>query len=190
MKIKFLLSTVLVLTLTLAACAPQAAPTKKAAVPSAIPPVAKSTTLPAATPTTVPTNTSPSTTPTAAPQEQASTPALGPAETNDIVVNDQTAQSGTILVSMVDTLEPGWVAIFTDDNGQPGDVLGYVAVPMGTSEDVKVTLNTKSVPSKMIAMLLTDAGTIGTFEYPGADEPVKNAYVNENVMAVFNRASQ
>jgi len=51
-------------------------------------------------------------------------------------------------------------------------------------------LNTKSVPSKMIAMLLTDAGTIGTFEYPGADEPVKNANINENVMAVFNRAIQ
>jgi len=105
-------------------------------------------------------------------------------------MDDQSVSSGTVLVSMVDTLQPGWVAIFSDDNGQPGKLLGYVAVPKGTSEDVEVTLNTKDVPSKMIAMLLTDEGQIGTFEYPGADQPVKNANVKENVLAIFNKVSQ
>lgn len=213
MKVKFLLSTVLVLAFTLAACAPQAAPTKKASVPTAVPPVTKPTTAPAATattasksssttspkPTTAPTKSTVSATPTTAapgsstavPQGgNAATPTVGPALINDIAMDDQSVSNGTVMVSMVDALQPGWVAIFTDDNGQPGKLLGYTAVPKGNSEDVKVTVDTASVTPKMIAMLLTDEGKIGTFEYPGADQPVKNANVNENVLAIFNRVSQ
>lgn len=95
--------------------------------------------------------------------------------------------SGTVLISMVDVLKPGWVAIITDDNGQPGKLLGYEAVPSGTSDDIKVTGDPKSVTPKRIAMLLVDAGKIGTLEYPGPDEPVKNANMSTNVMAIFNR---
>lgn len=191
MKVKFLLSTVLVLAFTLAACAPQAAPTKKAAAPTAVPPVTKLTTVPTKTGSTSSTTTSnttrPTTVPTKAPASTSSLSTPAPALINDLSVDDQSVTSGTVLISMVDALKPGWVAIFTDDNGQPGKLLGYVAVPSGTSEDIKVTVDPKSVPPKMIAMLLVDAGKIGTFEYPGPDEPVKNANVSTNVMAIFNR---
>ena len=199
MKIKFLLSTVLVLTLTLAACAPQAAPTKKSVLPAAIPPVTTPTMAPTKTvntsPTTttkataVPTNASAAGSSTAVAQERAATPSVGPALINDISVTDQMVKSGTVLISMVDAMKPGWVAIFTDTGGQPGKLLGYAAVPKGTSDDIKVTVDPNGVTSKMIAILLTDEGKIGTFEYPGADQPVRNAYVNENVMAIFNRLS-
>jgi hypothetical protein len=108
---------------------------------------------------------------------------------NDLLVHDQAVQSGSVLVSQVDALKSGWVAIFTDENDQPGTVLGYVAVPEGTSSDVKVTIDGAKATSKMIAMLLVDAGKTGTFEYPGADEPAKNANINTNVMATFNKLS-
>ena len=88
---------------------------------------------------------------------------------------------------MVDALKPGWVAIFTDEKDQPGKLLGYTAVPAGTTSDVSVTINTSSATSKMIAMLLVDAGKIGTFEYPGPDVAVKNADVNSDVMAIFSK---
>jgi hypothetical protein len=186
MKTNFLTSAILVLTLTLAACAPKvAAPTKKGTVSTAVPSVVKPTTAPTKIIPASPTA-KPSTAPT---KEPASTPTPGPASINDIVVENQAIKSGSVLVNMVDAMKPGWVAIFTDNNNQPGILLGYTAVPAGSSADIKVTIDSAKATDKMIAMLLSDAGKIGTFEYPGPDEPVKNANINTNVMAVFNRVS-
>jgi hypothetical protein len=188
MKTKFLTSALLVLTMTLAACAPKAAAsTKQVTVPTAVPPVVK--------PTTAPTKiiqASPTVHPTTAPTKEAAaatTQTPGPALINDISVNNQAVKSGSVLVSMVDAMKPGWVAIFTDKNDQPDVLLGYTAIPAGSSADIKVTIDSAKATDKMIAMLLLDAGKIGTFEYPGADEPVKNANLNTNVMAVFSRLS-
>jgi hypothetical protein len=186
MKTKFLTSAILALTVTLAACAPKAAaPTKQVTIPTAKPPVVNPTTAPTkitpATPTAKPT--------TAPTKEPASTPIASPASINDIAVENQPIKSGTILVNMVDAMKPGWVAIFTDNNNQPGVLLGYTAVPAGSSADIKVTIDSAKATDKMIAMLLLDAGKIGTFEYPGPDEPVKNANLNTNVMAVFSKLS-
>lgn len=186
MKTKFLTSALLVLTITLAACAPKAAaPTKQGAVSTTIPPVVKPTTAPTkiipATPTA-----NPSTAPT---KEPASTPIAAPASINDIIVENQDVKTGSVLVNMVDAMKPGWVAIFTDKDDQPDVLLGYMAVPAGSSADIKVTIDTAKATDKMIAMLLLDAGKIGTFEYPGPDEPVKNANINGNVMAVFSRVT-
>lgn len=186
MKTKFPIGAVLVLTLMLTACAPKiAATTKKGTVSTAIPPVAKATIAPTKTSGTSPT-TNPNTAPT---HESVPTPTPSAPSINDISVHDQTVQSDSVLVSLVDSMKPGWVAIFTDENGQPGTVLGYTAVPAGTSSDIKVTIDSKKATDKLIAMLLVDAGTIGTFEYPGPDEPVKNANISTNVMAIFNRLS-
>jgi hypothetical protein len=188
MKTKFLTSALLALTVTLAACAPKvAAPTKQVTLPTAVPPVVK--------PKTDPTKTIPATPtikPTTAPTKEAAaatTQTPGPALINDISVDDQAVKSGSVLVNMVDAMKPGWVAIFTDKNDQPDVLLGYTAVPAGSSADIKVTIDSAKATNKMIAMLLLDAGKVGTFEYPGADEPVKNANINTNVMAVFNRVS-
>ncbi len=190
MKVKFLLSTVLVLASVLAACSPQAAaPTKKAAEPKAAIPVTGGSETPAASSANTK-NPATGSAATTAPQGASAAQTPGPALANDISMDDQSIKSGVVLVSMVDSLQPGWVAIFTDDNGQPGKLLGYTAIPAGTSEDIQVKVDASSVTPKMIAMLLTDAGKIGTFEYPGADQPVKGAYTDQNVMAVFNRVSQ
>ena len=193
MKTKFLTSALLALTMMLAACAPKvAAPTKQGSIATARPPVIKPT---AIKPTAAPTKsiqTTPTANPSTAPTKEAAaatTQTPGPALINDISVDNQAVKSGSILVNMVDAMQPGWVAIFTDKNDQPDILLGYMAVPAGSSADIKVTIDTAKATDKMIAMLLLDAGKTGTFEYPGPDEPVKNANINTNVMAVFNRVS-
>ena len=193
MKTKFLTSALLALTMMLAACAPKvAAPTKQGSIATARPPVIKPT---AIKPTAAPTKsiqTTPTANPSTAPTKEAAaatTQTPGPALINDISVDNQAVKSGSILVNMVDAMQPGWVAIFTDKNDQPDILLGYTAVPAGSSADIKVTIDTAKATDKMIAMLLLDAGKTGTFEYPGPDEPVKNANINTNVMAVFNRVS-
>lgn len=195
MKTKFLVSTVLAFTFVLAACAPKAAatPTRRAAA-TALVPVTGATATPTKSVKTTPeaTKASPTQKPASTPttpssQKPSTTPTVGAALINDITVHDQSIQSGAVLVSLVDSIKPGWVAVFTDDNGQPGTLLGYVAVPAGTSSDVKVTIDANKASDKMIAMLLLDAGKVGTFEYPGADQPVTNANVSGNVMAVFSK---
>lgn len=176
MKNKFLTSTILVLTLTLAACAPKASTGAKAtSIPSAKPPVHT----PTAAPTTKPNNT-PAKPPSSTPTPLASL-------LDKIVINDQPIKSNTILVNMVVTQKPGWVVIFSDQNGQPGMLLGYAAVPAGTSNDVKVTIDAAKATDKMIAELHMDAGKIGNFEFPGPDLPIKNGATT--VMAVFNKAT-
>jgi cytoskeletal protein RodZ len=201
MKVKSLISVVLVLTFLLAACAPRAAATQRSTAPKAIPPAVKPTSAPTKSAETSPTanaNANVTATPGSAAASTPSTPApaagstsatptVGPALINDISVHDQSVKSGTVLIDLVDSLKPGWVAIFTDNNGQPGTVLGYTAVPAGTSSDIAVKIDASKATSKMLAVLLEDAGTIGTFEYPGADQPVKNTNVNTAVMASFNR---
>ena len=186
MKTRILLSAVLALTLTLAACAPKAATPTKGTVSTVAPPVVTkptATPMPAAKPTAT---SAPATVPT----KQATAASAAAAKLpliSDLTINDQAVKSGSVLVSMVNAVKPGWVAVFTDDNGQPGILLGYTAVPAGTSSDVKVTIDAGKATDKMIAMLLTDEGEAGKFEYPGADMPVKNANVNTNVMAVFSQ---
>jgi len=196
MRNKFLLSTTLVLTIVLAACAPKAAPpSNKTTPPTSKPLVTQPTTAPTTTgntspatnPTAAPTKLAPATPTSGAPVASGITPTVGPPLFNDISVDNQSVASGSVLVNMVDSLQPGWVAIFTDNNGQPVNLLGYVALPAGTSSDVKVTINSGAATDKMIAMLLLDGGKIGMFEYPGADTPVKNANISTYVMAIFSR---
>ena len=169
MKTKILMSTILVLTLTLAACAPKATTTpKQGPAPAAKPPVSK--------PTIAPTKTikaPPTTKPTATPiPKPTSTPTVS--STNQIVVYDQSVKSNSVLVNMVNAVKPGWVVISTDQNGQLGIVLGYAAVPAGVSKDIKVNINSSKATDTLIASLHIDAGKIGTFEYPGPDVPVMN----------------
>ena len=189
MKTKFLTSALLAFTILLAACAPKVvAPTKQGTIGTARPPAIQPT---AIRPTTAPTKSIPAsptlkatTVPT---KEPATTPA--PTTMNDIIVENQAVKSGSVLVNEVDAVKPGWVAIFTDKNDQPDVLLGYTAVQAGTTNDLKVTIDSTKATDKMIAMVLLDAGKIGTFEYPGPDTPVKNANINTNVMAVFSRVS-
>ena len=54
-------------------------------------------------------------------------------------------------------------------------VVGHAAIPEGDSKDVVITLDTPVATGVSLwPMLHTDAGTIGTYEFPGPDGPVKN----------------
>ena len=63
-----------------------------------------------------------------------------------------------------------------DEGGAPGKVIGQTAVKKGETENVAIQLS-QDVPvgGKLWPMLHIDAGTIGTYEFPGADTPVPAA---------------
>ncbi len=94
-----------------------------------------------------------------------------------VTVADQTADpANTVVVATVASVGPGFIVIHADDNGAPGEVLGNTAVNDGSNSDVSVTLSRDTVPGEVLyAMLHIDAGTVGTYEFPGPDGPATDA---------------
>jgi len=114
--------------------------------------------------------------------EAAAAPAPAPAAegpTGTVDVADQPIVDSAITVANVTAGQDGWIVAHLDEGGKPGKVIGHTAVKKGENKDVKITLS-ESVPvgGKLWPMLHIDAGTIGTYEFPGADAPVKDAAGN------------
>jgi hypothetical protein len=89
-----------------------------------------------------------------------------------ITIMDQPIASGSVMALSVVSNGPGWLDIHADANGSPGAVIGHTAVVDGTNSNVVVTLNMTQATPLLWAMLHADAGTVGTYEFPGADQPV------------------
>jgi hypothetical protein len=97
---------------------------------------------------------------------------LAQAATPSVQVSDQAIQNGTVTVDSIVSDGPGWIVIHADQNGAPGPVIGHSAVVNGENTDVTVEIDVNSATETLYAMLHTDAGTAGTYEFPGADGPV------------------
>ena len=139
-------------TLVLAACG-QAAPT---AMPPTQPPVVAPTTMPPTQP------------PAVAPTESPLPAALSPS----VTVADQAIVDGKVTIAQVVSATPGWLVVHAQKDGKPGEVLGYSPVQEGDNADVVVMIDTAKASGTLYAMLHSDAGTVGTYEFPGADGPV------------------
>jgi LPXTG-motif cell wall-anchored protein len=93
---------------------------------------------------------------------------------------DQPLADGGITVAEVNASKDGWIAVHLDEGGKPGKVLGHGAVKAGKNTNVPVKLDeTVATGTKIWPMLHVDAGTIGTYEFPGPDAPV---IVNGNII--------
>ena len=101
-----------------------------------------------------------------------------------VTVSDQSVDGGGLTIAQVDSPGAGWLVIHVQADGKPGAVLGYSAVKAGMNTNVAVTVDDSEATPVLYAMLHTDAGTVGTYEFPGADGPVM---VNgEMVSPAFN----
>jgi hypothetical protein len=98
--------------------------------------------------------------------------------TPSITVTDQTVNPiDEVTISRAVSDGPGWVVVHANDGqGLPGEILGQTALVGGEHNNVKVRLSRDVVSGEtLIAALHKDAGTIGTFEFPGADVAVSDA---------------
>lgn len=103
-------------------------------------------------------------------------------QTNSLEVSDQPLVNNTITISKVSASQDGWVAVFLDEGGRPGKLLGQTAIKQGNATNVKVQLDETLVAnSKVWPRFHIDSGKIGTFEFPGADSPGRDA--NGSVVA-------
>ena len=113
----------------------------------------------------------------AAPAPAAAAPAQQSGGSVD--ASDQAIANNAITVANVNAAQDGWIVAHLDEGGKPGKVLGQTAVKTGDNKNVAIALS-EAVPvgGKLWPMLHIDAGTIGTYEFPGADSPAKDASGN------------
>jgi plastocyanin len=163
---------VAMLVLILSACQP-AEPTPATApsnTPAATGMPASSNT-PAATEAPPPTNT-PVHTDTPVPTDTLVPPPTESAATPSVTVADQPLLDGKVTIEKVVSNGPGWLVVHADNDGAPGPVLGHTAVADGENTHVVVELAAEGRTQTLYAMLHMDAGTAGTYEFPGPDGPV------------------
>ena len=70
---------------------------------------------------------------------------------------------------------PGWLVVHAQKDGKTGPDIGHAALVDGLNKDVVVKLDPSGVTNVLYAMLHTDAGVVGTYEFPGADVPVSQS---------------
>jgi len=90
-----------------------------------------------------------------------------------VTANDQSIVDSKVTVASVFSVGPGWIVIHVDADGAPGTVIGNSPVVDGENADVVVTIDESAATTTLYAMLHTDVGEAGTFEFPGDDVPVK-----------------
>jgi hypothetical protein len=60
--------------------------------------------------------------------------------TYTILVHAQDVNAGQLTVDSVTAAQPSWLLIRKDDGGKPGDMIGFAAVPQGTTTGARVDL--------------------------------------------------
>jgi predicted lipoprotein with Yx(FWY)xxD motif len=105
-----------------------------------------------------------------------------------VTVSDQEFDGTQVVISNVVSQGPGWIAIHIDDNGNYGPPIGFAHVNNGETTNVVVTLDAGKTTPVMYAMLHTDKGEVGKYEFPGPDEPIIIA--GEHVAPPFTISAQ
>lgn len=148
-------SCLILLVLGLAACAREgeAVPTATRPATAAASPVATRTPRPTATATLTP-------------EPTPVVPAIA-------VSNQPLADDGRVTIDRVTVTEPGWLVLHAEREGQVAEVLSFTAVDTGANDNIVVTVDPHQVTPSLVAMLHTDAGEPGEFEFPGPDEPLQ-----------------
>jgi uncharacterized surface protein with fasciclin (FAS1) repeats len=92
--------------------------------------------------------------------------------TPTVFVVDQDVVDGQVVVARAVINGPGWIVIHSDDNGAPGPVIGFSSLTPGINANVAVDVEADGLTDILYAMLHVDEGTVGEYEFPGADGPV------------------
>jgi plastocyanin len=101
----------------------------------------------------------------------APTPTAAP--TGQVTASDQPVVGGAITLAQVSAGQASWVVAQLDQGGKPGKVLGQTLVKAGTNANVQIRLSQAvDVGARLWLLLRLDAGTPGSYEFPGPDGPV------------------
>ena len=105
------------------------------------------------------------------------------ASTPSVTVTNQVVNNNMVEIAAANVSGPSWVVIHRDDGSDapvvPG-IIGKQRINTGTNTSVMIALDESVMTGdKLWAMLHTDSGVIGTYEFPAGDPPVT---VNDNIV--------
>jgi hypothetical protein len=99
-----------------------------------------------------------------------------------LVMQDQALQDGRLEITNAIMDAPGWIAIHSDNNGEPGPVLATALLHPGANWHVMIEVDPAAAGSRVFPMLHYDTGEVGVYEFgtvEGADNPT---FVGGNVI--------
>jgi hypothetical protein len=99
-----------------------------------------------------------------------------------LVMQDQALMDGRLEITNAIMDAPGWVAIHSDNNGEPGPVLATALLHPGANWHVMIEVDPAAAGSRVFPMLHYDTGEAGVYEFgtvEGADAPT---FVGGNVI--------
>ncbi len=120
-------------------------------------------------PAVTPAPASPTNPPTVAPTNP---PTAEPAVIPSVNVADQDIVDGKVVIAKVVSNGAGWLVVHAQADGKPGPVVGFSPVTDGTNNNVAIEIDVANATPVLYAMLHTDAGETGTYEFPGPDGPI------------------
>lgn len=88
------------------------------------------------------------------------------------VVDQPVAEDGLLTLALVEMLEPTWVAIHTDVDGEIGPVVGSRLFESGVFENVSLTIDWRRATPILHAVLHEDEAEVGVFDFPDDDMPI------------------
>ena len=81
-------------------------------------------------------------------------------------------QDKFIVVKTVEAPSDGWLVAHRAENGQAGEIIGFMMVKTGSNQEVQIPLaGTLEPGAGIVLMLHGDAGTMGSFD-EAEDKPV------------------
>ncbi len=83
---------------------------------------------------------------------------------HELLVDDQPGAKSALKVQVIAT-KPSWVSVSTYENGFPGKLLGSRYVTGEQFQIIEVRLETPPPTEKVVVLLHSDTGAIGTFDY-------------------------
>lgn len=100
-----------------------------------------------------------------------------------LVIRDQDVTNGVVVVEKACASRRGWVAIYNDSGGVPGEVIGLAQVLKGVTRGVQVQIDMSQVTSVLFGRLHQDRQTPGQFD--GQGDPPETGFVE--FMVTFTR---
>lgn len=98
------------------------------------------------------------------------TPAVPIVNAADQVLTDE----GALQIASVVAPEDGWLVLYAMNDGELGEVLGFTDVAIGLNQSLDLTIDPQLATPTLVAMLHSDAGESGEFEFPdGPDVPLE-----------------
>ncbi len=87
----------------------------------------------------------------------------------DLMVFDQPVVNGSISIERALSSTTGWLVAYTDNEGQPGFIIGYEPLEPGMNENIEMALVEDAVTPQLFFHIHEDLDPVGEFDFPASD---------------------